>query len=69
MGLGDKIGAHAEDLKGKAKEAAGKVTGNEELQADGQADQASAEARKATEKVKDAAGNAGEAVKDAFRRD
>lgn len=69
MGLGDKIGAHAEDLKGKAKEALGKATDNERLEADGQGDQAEAHARKSAEKVKDAAGDAGQAVKDTFRRD
>lgn len=69
MGLGDKIGAHAEDLKGKAKETIGKVTDNERLEAEGQADQAEAHARKSAEKVKDAAHDAGEAVKDTFRRD
>lgn len=69
MGLGDKIGAHAEDLKGKAKEGLGKLTDNERLEAEGQADQAEASARKAAEKVKDAASDAGDAVKDTFRRD
>lgn len=55
MSLGDKIKNAAEDLTGKAKEATGRVTGNDELQAEGQGDQAKADAKKAGENVKDAA--------------
>ncbi|WP_298740682.1 CsbD family protein [uncultured Microbacterium sp.] len=54
MGLDDKIKNAAEDLGGKAKEAAGKVSGNERLEAEGQADQAKADMKKAGENVKDA---------------
>lgn len=53
MALGDKIHNAAEDLAGKAKETAGKATGNEQLQAEGQGDQAKASAKKAGEDVKD----------------
>ena len=53
MGLGDKIGAHAEDLKGKAKEGIGKLTDNERLEAEGQADQANAKIKKVGDDVKD----------------
>ncbi|GAA1346537.1 CsbD family protein [Falsarthrobacter nasiphocae] len=53
MGLGDKISNAAEDLKGKAKETAGKVTDNEQLQAEGQGDQLAAGAKKVGEDVKD----------------
>ncbi|WP_213816957.1 CsbD family protein [Glaciihabitans sp. dw_435] len=53
MSAGDKIKNAAEDLTGKAKEAAGKVTNNEELQAEGQADQTKASAKKVGEDVKD----------------
>ena len=38
MGLDDKIGNAAEEAKGKAKEAAGKATDNESLEAKGQAE-------------------------------
>lgn len=55
MSLGDKIKNTAQDLGGKAKEATGKVTGNEQLEADGRGDQAAASAKQAGEKVKDAA--------------
>ncbi|MDX3191610.1 CsbD family protein [Streptomyces sp. MN03-5084-2B] len=55
MSLGDKITNKAEELGGKAKEAAGNATGNEQLQAEGQADQAKAGLKGAVENVKDAA--------------
>ncbi|MFE1646948.1 CsbD family protein [Microbacterium sp. P01] len=54
MGLDDKIKNAAEDLGGKVKEGAGKVTGNEKLEAEGQTDQVAADAKKAGENVKDA---------------
>lgn len=54
MGAGDKIQNAAEGLAGKAKEAAGKATGNERLEAEGKADQVKADAKKAGENVKDA---------------
>lgn len=54
MGLADKAKNAAEDLTGKTKEAAGKATGNERLEAEGRADQTKADAKKAGENVKDA---------------
>ena len=54
MGFDDKIENSAEDLKGKAKEGAGKATGNERLEAEGHMDQAKAGVKKAVEDVKDA---------------
>jgi len=54
MGLDDKIKNAAEDLKGKGKEAAGKVSDNERLEAEGKVDQAKADVKKAGEDVKDA---------------
>jgi uncharacterized protein YjbJ (UPF0337 family) len=54
MGLDDKIKNAAEDLVGKAKEAAGKVTGNEKLEAEGKADQTKSDLKQAGENVKDA---------------
>jgi uncharacterized protein YjbJ (UPF0337 family) len=53
MGADDKARNTAEDLGGKAKEAAGKVTDNERLEAEGQADQVSADVKQAGEKIKD----------------
>ncbi|KAA0961815.1 MULTISPECIES: CsbD family protein [Microbacterium] len=54
MGLDDKIKNAAQDLAGKAKETVGKVTDNEKLEAEGRADQAKANVKKAGENVKDA---------------
>ena len=42
MGVGDKIGNAGEEAAGKVKEATGKATGNESLEAEGKGDQASA---------------------------
>ena len=53
MGLDDKIQNAAENAQGKAKEAAGKATDNERLEAEGRGDQASADLKQAGEKVKD----------------
>jgi uncharacterized protein YjbJ (UPF0337 family) len=53
MSAADKVKNAAQDLTGKAKEAAGKVTDNEELQAEGKADQIKADAKKAGENIKD----------------
>ena len=58
MSLGDKIKHAAEEGLGKAKEVAGKVTNNEELEAEGKADQAKADAKQAGDSVKDAAKDA-----------
>ena len=54
MGLDDKIENASEDVQGKAKEATGKVTDNEDLQAEGKMDQSKADMKQAGEKVKDA---------------
>lgn len=54
MGLDDKIRNAAENLTGKAKEAAGKTTDNERLEAEGHADQSKANVKQAGENVKDA---------------
>ena len=53
MSAADKIKNATQDLTGKAKEGAGKVTDNEELQAEGEADQNRADAKKAGENIKD----------------
>lgn len=54
MGLDDKIGNAAEDAKGKAKEAVGKATDDDSLEAEGHADQTKADFKKAGENIKDA---------------
>jgi uncharacterized protein YjbJ (UPF0337 family) len=54
MGTDDKIDNKAEELGGKLKEGVGKATGDEELQAQGEGDQAKSNLKQAGEKVKDA---------------
>ena len=54
MSAADRIKAAAETVTGKAKEAVGNATDNDKLVAEGKADQAKADAKKAGENVKDA---------------
>lgn len=56
MSAADKARNAAEDLAGRAKEAAGVVTRNEDLREQGRADQAKADVKMAAEDVKDAFG-------------
>jgi uncharacterized protein YjbJ (UPF0337 family) len=51
-----------DDLKGRAKEAAGDVTGDQGLKNEGKVD-------RGTGKVKDAVGDAGDKLKDAVNKD
>ena len=50
----DKERADGEELGGKAKETAGKLTDDEQLEAEGKADQAKANLKQAGEEAKDA---------------
>jgi uncharacterized protein YjbJ (UPF0337 family) len=50
----DKAKNKGEQVKGKVKETVGKATGNENLEAEGKADQVSGNLKDAGEKVKDA---------------
>jgi uncharacterized protein YjbJ (UPF0337 family) len=54
MGASDKIENAAEDAKGKAKEAFGKATGDDEKVAEGKGDQVKSDVKQAGENVKDA---------------
>jgi uncharacterized protein YjbJ (UPF0337 family) len=58
---GDQV-RNTDDAKGRIKEAAGDVTGNDELKKEGKVDQAAGKAKEGVEKVTDK-------VKDALRRD
>jgi uncharacterized protein YjbJ (UPF0337 family) len=64
MGIDDKAENQGTDIKGRAKEAVGSVTGDDEMKHEGRADQAEASVKQAGEKVKDAVGD----VKDAFKK-
>ncbi|WP_293695814.1 CsbD family protein [uncultured Agrococcus sp.] len=57
MSAEDKASANMDKLKGKAKEATGKVTGDDQKTAEGKVDQAKGDAKQAFEKTKDAAKN------------
>lgn len=54
MGLDDKISNAAQKLSGQGKEAAGNATGDESLKAEGQGDQVKGDLKQAGEKLKDA---------------
>ncbi len=54
MGAGDKASNKIDDIGGKAKEAAGKVTGDDSTKNEGKLDQAKSSLKDAGEKVKDA---------------
>lgn len=62
MGTADKASNKAEDLKGKVKETAGKVTGDERLEAEGKSDQTKSAVKDAGENIKDAASKVKDAV-------
>ena len=54
MGLDDKMDNKKDDLGGKAKEAVGKGTGDENLERQGKNDQRKSDIKQAGEKAKDA---------------
>jgi len=54
MGAHDKVSNKIEDVAGKAKEAVGKVTGDHSKENEGKTDQAKSSLKDAGEKVKDA---------------
>jgi uncharacterized protein YjbJ (UPF0337 family) len=54
MGIDDKFDAKADELKGKAKETAGRATDDPDLEAEGRGEQVKGNLKQAAEKVKDA---------------
>ncbi|HKS02950.1 MAG TPA: CsbD family protein [Arthrobacter sp.] len=54
MGLGDKIHNAAAKLHGRSQEAAGRASGNERLRSEGRARHIRADLKQAGEKIKDA---------------
>jgi uncharacterized protein YjbJ (UPF0337 family) len=54
MGTDDKMDNKLEEFGGKAKEAVGRATDDEELEAQGERDQTKSNLKQAGEKVKDA---------------
>lgn len=57
-GRNETMTSHTDDLKGRAKEAAGALTDNDDLQAEGKRDQQAAKAKQAVDSAVDKAGNA-----------
>ena len=54
MGMDDKLKHSTEKTLGKAKEAVGKATGDDSMRNEGKADQSKSDLKQAGEKVKDA---------------
>lgn len=62
MGAQDKAANTFEDVKGKVKETVGRISGDEDLEDEGKADQVDASVKDVGEKVKDAASAIGDVV-------
>ena len=54
MSTEDKLKNEAEKVKGAAKEAAGKITGNESLEREGELDRTKGDLKQSGENIKDA---------------
>jgi len=65
MGIDNRLTNAATNHLGAAKEGVGKLTGDRDLEREGQGDQAQAKIQDAGEKVKEAAKDIGENLKDA----
>ncbi|MGI8663195.1 MAG: CsbD family protein [Acidimicrobiales bacterium] len=63
------MGSTFDDAKGKAKEAAGDLTDNDDLKAEGKSDQAGAKVKEFVEDAKDKIEDAVDKVKDKLHRD
>lgn len=64
----DRMEGKGKEASGWVKDKAGEVTGNEDLEAHGEAERGEGKAQGALGKVKDAAGDAVDAVKDKLGR-
>lgn len=60
---------NTDEAKGKFKEVAGHLTGNEKLESEGKADRASGDVKRAADNVADKAEDLVDKVKDAVRKD
>ena len=63
------MGSTADKAKGHVKEAAGDLTGDDDLEREGKLDQLTGEVKEKAEKAKDAVGDAADKAKDALSRD
>lgn len=64
MSINDKIEASAKDTEGKLQAAAGELTGNQKMKAEGELKQVQAAAMKTTAEVKEATAKAVDKIKD-----
>lgn len=60
---------NTDDLKGRAKEAAGDLTNDDDLKREGKTDQASGKVKEAIDDVKDKATDAVDSIKDKLHKD
>lgn len=58
------MGSKFDEMKGRAKEAAGDLTDDDDMKREGKLDQAGADVKEKTEQAKDKANDAVDAVKD-----
>ena len=63
------ISHKAEQVKGHAKEAAGDLTGDDDLKAEGKADRASGKVKESVDKARDKVVDAVDSVKDRLQKD
>lgn len=63
------MGSKADDMKGRVKEAAGTLSGDEDLEREGKLDQAGGAVKKKAEHVGDKVDDAVDAVKEKLDRD
>ena len=63
------MGSQADDLKGRAKEAAGDLAGDRDLKREGKADQAGAQVKEKLEQAKDKGAEMVDKVKENVSRD
>lgn len=68
MSFSDRMDNKTDEFGGKAKEAVGNATDDENLAQQGRNDQAKAGMKDAADRTKDAVGDAAEKVKNAFRK-
>lgn len=68
-GTEDKLRGKFDEVTGKGKQALGGLTGDESTRAEGQADEVKGHGQQAVGNLKDAANDAKESIKDAFKSD
>ena len=65
--MGDDMDSGTDKAKGRTKQAAGDLTGDDELEREGERDEAGGKAKEKLNTAKDKAGDAVDSVKDKFK--